>query len=112
MRGVQIALDDFGTGYSSLGHLQRFPVNILKIDRSFVERLDQGTDGLAIVSAVIAMASALRIRTVGEGIETQAQLSQLTSLGCDFGQGFLLARPADPTTLREALGLPTPALGA
>jgi EAL domain-containing protein (putative c-di-GMP-specific phosphodiesterase class I) len=111
MRGVQIALDDFGTGYSSLGHLQRFPVNILKIDRSFVERLDQGTDGLAIVSAVIAMARALRIRTVGEGIETQAQLSQLTSLGCDFGQGFLLARPADPTTLREALGLPTPALG-
>ena len=103
--GVQIALDDFGTGYSSLGHLQRFPVNILKIDRSFVERMHEGNDDSAIVAAVTGMARALGMRTVGEGIETTEQLAGLTTLGCDDGQGYLLARPADPLHLRTVLGL-------
>jgi EAL domain-containing protein (putative c-di-GMP-specific phosphodiesterase class I) len=103
--GVQLALDDFGTGYSSLGHLQRFPVNILKIDRSFVERMHAGNDESAIVAAVIGMARALGMRTIGEGIETDEQLADLTGLGCDDGQGYLLARPAAPTHLRAALGL-------
>ncbi|MEO6713351.1 MAG: EAL domain-containing protein [Mycobacteriales bacterium] len=103
--GVQLALDDFGTGYSSLGHLQRFPVNILKIDRSFVERMHAGNDESAIVAAVTAMARALGMRTVGEGIETDEQLEGLTGLGCNDGQGYLLARPARPDQLRTTLGL-------
>ena len=103
--GVQLALDDFGTGYSSLGHLQRFPVNILKIDRSFVEHMHAGNDESAIVAAVTGMARALGMRTVGEGIETDEQLAGLTGLGCDDGQGYLLARPARPSQLRGALGL-------
>jgi EAL domain-containing protein (putative c-di-GMP-specific phosphodiesterase class I) len=103
--GVQLALDDFGTGYSSLGHLQRFPVNILKIDRSFVERMHAGNDDSAIVAAVTGMARALGMKTIGEGIETDEQLSGLAGLGCDDGQGYLLARPAGPMQLRATLGL-------
>jgi diguanylate cyclase (GGDEF)-like protein/PAS domain S-box-containing protein len=104
--GVQIALDDFGTGYSSLVHLQRFPVNILKIDRSFVERMPTGTDESTIVAALTAMARVLGMTTVAEGIETDEQLSGVTELGCDCGQGFFLARPAPADDLRELLGLP------
>ncbi len=91
--GVQFALDDFGTGYSSLGHLRRFPVQILKIDRMFVDGLDRTTGEAAIVAAVIAMAHALGMTAVGEGIETSTQLEELRRLGCDHGQGYLLARP-------------------
>ena len=103
--GVQIALDDFGTGYSSLGHLQRFPVNILKIDRSFVERMQPGNHESAIVAAVTGMARALGLRTVGEGIETEEQMQGLTFLGCDEGQGYLLSRPMPPLQLTSLLGL-------
>ena len=99
--GVQLALDDFGTGYSSLGHLRRFPVNILKIDRMFVSGLDKGTGDDAIVAAVTGMARALGMVTVGEGIETHAQLDELVRLGCDEGQGFLLARPLPPEELER-----------
>jgi diguanylate cyclase (GGDEF)-like protein/PAS domain S-box-containing protein len=103
--GVQLALDDFGTGYSSLGHLRRFPVNVLKIDRMFVEGLEPGSGESAIVAAVTAMARALGITTVGEGIETVRQLEALVGLGCDEGQGFLLARPMEPEALEsEFLG--------
>ncbi len=91
--GVQFALDDFGTGYSSLGHLRRFPVDTLKIDRMFVDGLDRHAGEAAIVAAVIAMAHALGMTAVGEGIETPAQLEELRRLGCDHGQGYLLARP-------------------
>jgi diguanylate cyclase (GGDEF)-like protein/PAS domain S-box-containing protein len=92
--GVRLALDDFGTGYSSLGHLRRYPANILKIDRMFVEGLERGES--AIVGAVTAMAHALGMTTVGEGVETETQLAGLERLGCDEGQGFLLARPLSP----------------
>jgi EAL domain-containing protein (putative c-di-GMP-specific phosphodiesterase class I) len=89
--GVRLALDDFGTGYSSLGHLRRYPVDILKIDRMFVEGVDRGD--AAIAGAVTAMAHALGMTTVGEGIETAEQLAALERLGCDEGQGYFLARP-------------------
>jgi EAL domain-containing protein (putative c-di-GMP-specific phosphodiesterase class I) len=97
--GVQLALDDFGTGYSSLVHLRRFPVDVLKIDRQFVSGLDGGSGDDAIVSAVTAMAHALGMSTVAEGIETDAQLQELIRLGCDEGQGYLLARPLAPAVL-------------
>jgi EAL domain-containing protein (putative c-di-GMP-specific phosphodiesterase class I) len=91
--GVTIALDDFGTGYASLTHLQKFPVNVLKIDRSFISKLD-GTDGpdLAIVQGVIDIARRMNIETVAEGIENEAQARDLRELGCNNGQGFLFSR--------------------
>ena len=97
--GVRLALDDFGTGYSSLGHLRRYPVNILKIDRSFVDGLDSRGGDAAIVAAVTAMAHALGMTTVGEGIETAGQLEALRALGCDEGQGYLMSRPLGPEQL-------------
>jgi len=94
--GVHIALDDFGTGYSSLAHLRQFPVDILKIDRSFVDRLETSDRDRQIVAAVTSMAHVLGMTVVGEGIETLGQLRELTDLGCDDGQGYLLARPMRP----------------
>jgi diguanylate cyclase (GGDEF)-like protein/PAS domain S-box-containing protein len=102
--GVRLALDDFGTGYSSLGHLRRYPVDILKIDRMFVEGLDRTRDESAIVGAVTAMAHALGMTTVGEGVETEEQLVALERLGCDEGQGYLLARPLTPDGVEQYLG--------
>jgi diguanylate cyclase (GGDEF)-like protein/PAS domain S-box-containing protein len=106
--GVQIALDDFGTGYSSLGHLRRFPVDILKIDREFVGGLGRGAGDSAIVVAITAMARALGMTTVGEGVETVAQLDELRALGCDDGQGYLLCRPRPAAELAEILNLRPP----
>jgi len=90
--GVLVAIDDFGTGYSSLGYLQRFPVNTLKIDQSFVQGIESDT-GQAIVSAVIAMGASLKLRVVAEGIETQQQLAFLLSHRCAEGQGYYFSRP-------------------
>ncbi|MGC1252783.1 MAG: EAL domain-containing protein, partial [Xanthobacteraceae bacterium] len=92
--GVQIALDDFGTGYSSLSYLRSFPFDIVKIDRSFVSDLDASTSSSVIVQAVILIAGSLGIRTVAEGIETEAQLTLLKLLGCNDVQGYLLGKPA------------------
>jgi EAL domain-containing protein (putative c-di-GMP-specific phosphodiesterase class I) len=94
--GVRLALDDFGTGYSTLYHLQRLEVDILKIDRSFVEQIGGSDRDREIIGAITAMAHALGLSVVGEGIETDGQLGELASLGCDEGQGFLLARPQPP----------------
>jgi diguanylate cyclase (GGDEF)-like protein len=91
---VQLAMDDFGTDYSSLSSLSRLPLDILKIDQSFVARLDQDAEGRAIVYAIVSLATALGVRVTGEGIETASQLAALLELDCDHGQGFLLARPA------------------
>jgi diguanylate cyclase (GGDEF)-like protein/PAS domain S-box-containing protein len=102
--GVQIALDDFGTGYSSLGHLRRIPVNALKIDRAFVNGLEHAGGDSAIVTAVVTMAHALDMITIGEGIETDAQYKHLRTLGCDQGQGYLFAEPV-PAAAFEALHL-------
>ncbi len=98
--GVRLALDDFGTGYSTLAHVQRLNVNILKIDRSFVEQVTGNDRDREIIGAITAMAHALGMSVVGEGIETHHQLGTLTALGCDEGQGFLLARPVPPGELR------------
>jgi EAL domain-containing protein (putative c-di-GMP-specific phosphodiesterase class I) len=93
--GVQIAIDDFGTGYSSLVYLKRFPVDLIKIDRSFVAGLGRDHEDAAIVRSVIDLAHALGIATVAEGIETQRHLSMLQDLGCAYGQGYLWS-PAVP----------------
>jgi diguanylate cyclase (GGDEF)-like protein len=91
--GVRLALDDFGTGFSSLSHLMRFPIDILKIDRSFIARLPGDPSARAIVSAVTAMAHQLGKPVVAEGVETEAQLASVTELACDCAQGYLLGRP-------------------
>lgn len=93
--GVSIAIDDFGTGYSSLSYLRRFPVDKVKIDRSFVSEVPQNHDQCAIISAIVALAHALQIRVVAEGVETEAQRAFLASCGCDFIQGDLVSPPAD-----------------
>jgi diguanylate cyclase (GGDEF)-like protein len=100
---VQLAMDDFGTGYSSLSSLSRLPLDILKIDRSFVARLDQDAEGRAVVYAIVSLATALGIRVTGEGIETASQLSALIELDCNHGQGFLLGRPEPPDELAAML---------
>jgi EAL domain-containing protein (putative c-di-GMP-specific phosphodiesterase class I) len=91
--GVRIAIDDFGTGYSSLSHLQQFPVDILKIDRSFLHRMHQGSQDTALVRTIIALAKLLSLRTIAEGVEDTHQQQQLRDLGCDSAQGFLFGRP-------------------
>jgi len=90
--GVKIALDDFGTGYASLSHLKQFPVDIIKIDRSFVRNLEGDPDDAAIIDAVIQLGRSLGIGVVAEGIETEAQHDLLCAKGCDFGQGFLYGK--------------------
>jgi EAL domain-containing protein (putative c-di-GMP-specific phosphodiesterase class I) len=91
--GVRIAIDDFGTGYSSLNYLKRFPVDSLKIDRSFITGLPGDHNDVSIAKAVITMAHALRLKVVAEGVETEAQLEFLAANACDELQGYYLSRP-------------------
>jgi diguanylate cyclase (GGDEF)-like protein len=93
--GVQLSIDDFGTGYSSLSYLHRFPVNTLKIDRSFVGRIGEAAENIEIVRTVISLAENMGMEVVAEGIETLSQLAQLRKLKCQYGQGYLFSRPVD-----------------
>ena len=97
--GVRIALDDFGTGYSSLTYLRRFPVDIVKIDQSFVTGLGSNPEDETIVAAIVAMSIELGIDTVAEGVETRQQMAVLRKLGCTIAQGYLMARPTHPRDL-------------
>ena len=101
--GVRIELDDFGTGYSSLTYLRRFPIDAVKIDRSFVSGLVTSPEDSAIVGAVISMGRSLGLHVIAEGVETSAQAEELAALGCALAQGFLFARPMDAQATHDLL---------
>ena len=102
--GVRIALDDFGTGYSSLTHLDRFPVDVLKIDRSFVDALESSdAERSSLVGAIVNLGMMLGLHVTAEGIERSGQLASLRSMGCELGQGFLFAKPMDAASLRQMM---------
>ena len=101
--GVRIAIDDFGTGYSSLAYLQQFPIDALKIDRSFISRLGEGHEGEILLRSLVQLGKALSIETLAEGIERPHELSLIRQEHCDSGQGFLFARPLDATAIEAFL---------
>jgi EAL domain-containing protein (putative c-di-GMP-specific phosphodiesterase class I) len=103
--GVKVSLDDFGTGYSSLAYLQKFDIDFIKIDQSFVRHLITGSTDLALCKAIIVMAHALGIQVIAEGVETAQQRDLLKEAGCDFGQGYLFARPISAQELETLVGL-------
>lgn len=108
--GVQLAVDDFGTGYASLQHLRRFPIDVLKIAKSFVDELGGASDDSALARAIIDLGGSFQLRVVAEGIEHPEQLDRLMQLGCDLGQGFHFANPMDPESIERLLdGHPRPA---
>jgi EAL domain-containing protein (putative c-di-GMP-specific phosphodiesterase class I) len=102
--GVSIAIDDFGTGFSSLGQLRRFPIDMIKVDRSFVQGAEHDPRDAAITANVVSLAHALGLVAMAEGIESESQLAALRELGCDLAQGFLFARAVPPAELAELLG--------
>jgi diguanylate cyclase (GGDEF)-like protein len=108
--GIQVALDDFGTGYSSLSYLQKFDIDYIKIDRSFVHNLTATSDDMALCEAIIVMAHKLGLKVIAEGIETDLQRDLLTAAGCDFGQGYLFAAPLPPLEFEEMLRVQNQAL--
>ena len=101
--GVRIAIDDFGTGYSSLAYLQQFPVDILKIDRSFISTMADSPESGALVRTLVQLGKTLGLETLAEGIEETEQRSQLEREQCDSGQGYLFARPLDADAIETFL---------
>ncbi|HQT25785.1 MAG TPA: EAL domain-containing protein, partial [Burkholderiales bacterium] len=99
--GVRIAIDDFGTGYSSLSYLKKFPLSVLKIDKSFVDELPHCEEDVAIISAVLSLARGLGLSVVAEGVETEEQLDFLSRRGCDLIQGYLKGKPMNGIAFRE-----------
>ena len=93
--GVQVAIDDFGTGFSSLSCLHRFPIDSLKIDRSFVGAMSVGGENLEIARTIVDLAHGLHLDVIAEGVETAAQLAELKAFGCEYGQGYFFSRPVD-----------------
>jgi EAL domain-containing protein (putative c-di-GMP-specific phosphodiesterase class I) len=104
--GVALALDDFGTGYSSLSHLRRFPIDTIKIDKSFTAEIGTSADTTAIIRAIAALARSLGVETVAEGVETEAQLRFMAQLGCHHAQGYHLSRPLPAAAIQPLLALP------
>ena len=102
--GVRIAIDDFGTGYASLSNLQRMPVDILKIDRSFVAALNDGDQSRELLEAILGVGRALSLAVVAEGIEQQSQMTMLEEMGCEMAQGFLIAKPSPARLIEDLLG--------
>ena len=102
-QGVRIAIDDFGTGYCSLAYLRQFPVDALKIDRSFITGIAASSESRALIHMLVQLGKTLGLETLGEGIEEQAQLRQLQREECDSGQGFLFARPLEPDAIARIL---------
>ena len=109
--GVRLAIDDFGTGYSSLNYLKQLPVDIIKIDKTFVDQVDTDADDVALVYAVVGLGQALRMQTVAEGIETDGQWRMLRQIGCDQGQGYLFGRPGDSASVLGLLARDAAAIG-
>ncbi len=101
--GVRIAIDDFGTGYSSLAYLRQFPVDALKIDRSFISAIASSSESKALIHTLVQLGKTLGLETLGEGIEEQSQLRDLQREHCDSGQGFLFARPLEAEAIDEML---------
>jgi EAL domain-containing protein (putative c-di-GMP-specific phosphodiesterase class I) len=101
--GVLVAVDDFGTGYSSLNYIRRLPLNILKIDKRFIDSVDGDDKEGKLTAAIIDLTRVIDLRCVAEGVERPEQLERLKQLGCDFAQGFLLARPMTADALQELL---------
>jgi EAL domain-containing protein (putative c-di-GMP-specific phosphodiesterase class I) len=104
--GVRLAIDDFGTGYSSLSYLKQLPVDIIKIDKTFVDQVDIDADDVALVDAVVGLGQALKMQTVAEGIETDGQWAMLRRIGIDHGQGYLFGRPSSPDDIHVMLHRP------
>jgi EAL domain-containing protein (putative c-di-GMP-specific phosphodiesterase class I) len=105
---VELAIDDFGTGYSSLSYLKRFPVRFLKIDRSFIYRLENDPDDTMLVSGIITLAHSLGMQVVAEGVETAEHLARLREMGCDVAQGNYFSEPVSSRAMTSFLanGLP------
>ncbi|MBH8553803.1 EAL domain-containing protein [Nostocaceae cyanobacterium CENA357] len=93
--GIELSIDDFGTGYSSLGRLYNFPINVLKIDQSFVSPMDTSSINLEIIKIIVALAHTLGVNVITEGIETKEQLALLRELNCEYGQGYFFSIPLD-----------------
>jgi diguanylate cyclase (GGDEF)-like protein len=112
--GVRIAIDDFGTGYASLSHLQRMPVDVLKVDRSFVAALDDGGQSHELLKAIMGVAQALSLTVIAEGIETRGQMAMIHEMGCAMAQGFLMGRPSPPDLLQTVTSpeMTDPAVGS
>jgi EAL domain-containing protein (putative c-di-GMP-specific phosphodiesterase class I) len=109
--GIRLAIDDFGTGYSSLSYLDRLPVDILKVDKAFVDRLDEPSTRPPLAGAIVGLGDLLGLDVVAEGIETSSQRHAMVDLGCRHGQGYLFSRPVDPDAFRALIDTPHPVLG-